>query len=60
MMLMASEVQVDGKSLGKCVGKVWFWGSTVSTGITRESNKRDHLLYFLRACLPKSAGLCAQ
>jgi hypothetical protein len=32
----------------------------VPTGVTRESNRRDHLLYFLRACLPKSADLCAQ
>ena len=31
----------------------------VPTRVTRESNKRDHLLYFLRACLPKSIGLCA-
>ena len=32
----------------------------VPTRVTRESKKRDHLLYFLRACLPKSASLCAQ
>ena len=30
----------------------------VPTRVTRESNKRDHILYLLRACLPKSVGLC--
>ena len=32
----------------------------VTIGVTRESNKCEHILYFLCACLPKSAILCAQ
>ena len=32
----------------------------VLTGVIKESNRHDHLLYFLCAFLPKSAGLCTQ
>ena len=51
MILIAYEVQVDGQSLGKCVGKVLFRGSTNTTWKTTTRFTLYELVYGKKALL---------